>query len=162
MRIGSKNKLTKCQWMQRPALMHAGCCELFVCGWEVSAYNFFYILFFSLSSVSILCNVTSKAGNFPGACGAFPVNLYAQRPGRFCILYMKGVGLAPAFALPLCRVIPTWQVQWLVFEGYAYPHQTSNYLADDVEVGKEMYLSRGTQPSVQGNSKNSPGCAPFM
>lgn len=141
--------------------MLAAAISLFEAEKSVPSNNLFYILFSSLSSVSMLCNVSSKAGNFPGACGAFPVNLYAQRPGRFCILYMRAAGLASAFALPLCKVIPTCQVQWFVFEGYVYPHQTSSYLSDNAEVGKEMCLSQGTQPSVQGNSKNSSGCAPF-
>lgn len=62
------------------------------------SHSLFYILVFSLSSVNILCSVSSNAGNGPGARGAFPVNLRAGRSDRFCILCMRVAHLAASYA----------------------------------------------------------------
>lgn len=99
---GDKNK----NWLQKevslvpanPGTHSYACWLLWTLCLRLRSQCFLIICFrfwlFPLSSVNILCNVSSNAGSFPGARGAFPANLRARRPDRFRILCMRPADLA--------------------------------------------------------------------
>lgn len=104
-RICSEKKSTKCQWIQRPThVRSAAVSSLFEVEKSALSHNLFYIL--ALSSVNILCSVSSNAGSCLGTRGAFPVSLNAQRSDEFCILCLRLAHLVASSALTLqCQQI---------------------------------------------------------
>lgn len=132
------------------------------------SHSLFYILAFSLSSVNILCSVSSNAGNGPVARGAFPVNLHAWRSDRFCILCMRLAHLAASYAANVFATLyPHARYTVLALKDRSLSirpkgaprrpcYKAPGYLAGCGELGEEACPSHGTQhmePSVLSNNK---------
>lgn len=112
----SKNSLWKALKRSQPSASEsraplictlAAVSSLFEVEKSALSHNWFYIL--ALSSVNILCSVSSNAGSCRSTRGAFPVSLHAQRSDGFCILCMRLAHLAVCYALAL----PCWQIMCL-------------------------------------------------